>query len=201
MLEQLVEGGKYLVGGPAGQDQRAPGHTQADAERGFGRAPPADVADKGVHPAVRRLDHVVEIPAQQHVLAAGPAARRYAQPGVSQQRRREQAALKPGILLGVDLRRVQLPLCFLRTPAFHRVPDHPVQHVPGDVAFDQVVLCSGPDRLFSQVLVGIAGQHDDGRFRLDLEQLPEPVQALRIRQAQVEKDAGRAGHQLPGLTE
>ena len=135
------------------------------------------------------------------VLAAGQAARRHAQPRVGQQRRRQQAALQPGVLLGVDLRHLQGPLRFLRAPPLDRVPDDPVQLVPGDLALDQVVLGSGPDRLLPQVLARLAGQHHDGRLRLELQQLPEPVQALRIRQAQVEEHAGRIGDQGLGLGE
>ncbi len=78
----------------------------------------------------------------------------------------------------MDPRRLQLPLSVLRAPPLHRVTDDPVQHVPGDLAFDQVVLRSGPDRLLPQVLVGVPGQHDHGGIRLDLEQLPQSVQAL-----------------------
>ena len=78
----------------------------------------------------------------------------------------------------MDLRRLEVPLSFLRAPPLHRVTDDPVQHVPGDLALDQVVLRSGPDRLLPQVLVGVPGQHDHGGIRLDLEQLPQSVQAL-----------------------
>ena len=49
------------------------------------------------------------------------------------------------------------------------------------------------------MLARLAGQHDDGRLRLELQQLPEPVQALRVRQAEVEQHAGRAGYQVLGL--
>ena len=94
---------------------------------------------------------------------------------------------------------MQRPLRLLRTPPLDRVPDDPVQHVPGDVALDQVILGAGPNRPLPQVLARLAGQHDDGRLRLELQQLPEPVQALRIRQAEVEKHAGRAGYQVLGL--
>src|SRR5947209_11441219 len=53
--------------------------------------------------------------------------------------------------------------------------------------------------LFPQVLARLAGEHDDGRIRLELQQLPEPVQPLRIRQAEVEEHASRAGYQVLGL--
>ena len=94
---------------------------------------------------------------------------------------------------------MQGPLCLLRAPPLDRVPDDPVQHVPGDLALDQVILGAGPDRLLAEVLARLAGQDDDGRLRLELQQLPEPVQALRIRQAEVQKHAGRAGYQVLGL--
>ena len=94
---------------------------------------------------------------------------------------------------------MQGPLGLLGTPPLDRVPDDPVQHVPGDVALDQVILGSGPDRLLPQVLARLAGQDDDGCFRLELQQLPQPVQPLGIRQAEVEQHASRAGHQVLGL--
>ena len=71
--------------------------------------------------------------------------------------------------------------------------------MPGDLTLDQVVLGAGPDRLLSQVLARLAGQHDDGRLRLELQQLPQPVQSLRVRQAEVEQHASRAGYQVLGL--
>ena len=101
----------------------------------------------------------------------------------------------------MDLRHLQGPLRFFRAPPLDRVPDDPVQHVPGDLTLDQIVLSPGPDRLLPQVLARLAGQHHDRRLRLELQQLPEPVQALRIRQAQVEQHAGHAGHQALGLGE
>ncbi len=73
---------------------------------------------------------------------------------------------------------MQGALGLLGPPPLDRVPDDPVQLVPGDLALDQVILRAGPDRLLPQVLAGLAGQHDDGRLGLLLEQLPEPVQAL-----------------------
>ena len=94
---------------------------------------------------------------------------------------------------------MQGPLGLLGAPPLDRVPDDPVQHVPGDLALDQVILGAGPDRLLAQVLARLAGQHDDGRLGLELQQLPEPVQALRVRQAEVEQHAGRAGYQVLGL--
>ena len=94
---------------------------------------------------------------------------------------------------------MQGPLGLLGAPPLDRVPDDPVQHVPGDVALDQVILGSGPDRLLPQVLARLAGQDDDGCFRLELQQLPQPVQPLGVRQAEVEQHASRAGHQVLGL--
>ena len=201
MLEQLAEGGQDLVGGPAGQHQRAPRHPQADAESGFSRATPAYVADERVHPSVGRLDHVVEVPAEQVLLTAGQAPRRHAQPRVSQQRRGQQAALQPGVLLGLNLRHPEFPLGFLGPAPLDRVPDHAMQHVPGYLALDQVVLRSGPDRLLAQVLVRLPGQHHDGRLRVDPQQLPQPLQANGVGQAQVEQHAGRLGDHGTGLAE
>ncbi len=135
------------------------------------------------------------------LLAAGQTTRRDPQPRVGQQRGRQQTPLEPGILLGLDLGDAQLPLGFGGPPALDRVPDHAVQHVPGHLALDQVILGSRPHRLLAQVLARIAGQHDDGRFRLDAQQLPQPLQALRVRQAQVEQHARGIGHQGRGLAQ
>ena len=88
-----------------------------------------------------------------------------------------------------------------RAAPLDRVPDHAVQHVPGDLALDQVVLRSGPHRLLAEVLAGLPGQHDDGRLRLDAQQLPQPLQALRVGQAQIEQHAGRVRDQGRGLAE
>ena len=100
------------------------------------------------------------------------------QPRVVQHRGRQQAALQPGVLLCAEPRDVQLPLGLVPAAALHRVPDHPVQQLPGDVALDQVILRPGPDRFLAQVLVGHTGQHDDGDVRLLPEQPPQAVQAL-----------------------
>ena len=104
-------------------------------------------------------------------MPAGMAARRHAQPFVGQQRRRQQAAFQPGVLLSQDLRDAELALGFGRATPLDRVPDHTVQHGPGDFALDQVVLRSGPHRLLAEVLAGLPGQHHDGRLGLDAQQL------------------------------
>ena len=101
----------------------------------------------------------------------------------------------------LDLRDAQLSLGLLGPAPFHRVPDHPVQHVPGNLALDQVVLRSGPHRPLAEMLVRLPGQHDDGGLGLDAQELPQPLQALRVRQAQVEQHAGRLGDQGGGLAE
>ncbi len=201
MLEHLLDDGQDLPGRQARQDQRPPGHAQADAERRLGRPVPADVADQRVHPAVGGLHHVVEVAAEQALLAAGQAAGRYGQPRVGQQRRGQQAPLEPGVLLRVDPRRRELPLRLFRVAALDGVPDHAVQHVAGSFALDQVVLRPGPDRLPAEVFVGYPGEHDDGRLGRPGEQPAKTVQALRIGQAEIQEHAGRAGHQELGLGE
>ncbi len=72
---------------------------------------------------------------------------------------------------------------------------------PGDVALDQVILRPGPDGLLTEVLVGQAGQDDDGGVRLLPQQLLQAVEAARVGQAQVEQHAGRAAEQLRRLGE
>ena len=47
-----------------------------------------------------------------------------------------EPALKAGVLLRAGPRGLQLPLVLGPAAALHRVPDHPVQHLPGHVAFD-----------------------------------------------------------------
>ena len=89
----------------------------------------------------------------------------------------------------------------VRAAPLDRVPDHAVQHRPVDLALDQVVLRSGPHRLLAEVLARLPGQHDDGRLGLDAQQLPQPLQALRVGQAQVEQHAGRVRDQRGGLAE
>ena len=86
MLQDLLNGGENLVRRPPGQYHRAPGDPQADTERRLFRAAAADVADHRMDPAVRRLHEVIEIPAKQHLPAAGPVARRDRQPRIGQQR-------------------------------------------------------------------------------------------------------------------
>ena len=81
------------------------------------------------------------------------AARRQQVPGgdvelrVGDRRQQQQATLQPGVLRGVDPRRLQLTLDLLGAEPFHREPHHPVQQVPGDnLALEQVVLGAGQDR-------------------------------------------------------
>jgi len=62
--------------GRACQHQRAPGHPRAHADRGLGRAVPGHVADHRVHGAVRGLDHIVEVAAEQRLDPARPVAGR-----------------------------------------------------------------------------------------------------------------------------
>ena len=184
---------------PPGQDHCAPGHPQADAERRLFGPAAAHVADQSVHPAVGRLHQVVEVPAEQGLPAAGPVPAGHGQPGIGQQRRRQQPALQPGVLPREDLGLTELALDLLAAAAFHRVPDHPVQQRPVDLALDQIVLRPGADRLLAQVLVGPPGQHDDGDLRQVLVQPAHPLQLPGIRQAEVEQDAGRLRQQRPGL--
>ena len=99
------------------------------------------------------------------------------------------------------LRDAQFALGFLGLAAHDRVPDHAVQHGPGDLALDQVVLRSGPHRLLAEVLARLPGEHDDGRLGLDAQQLPQPLQALRVGQAQIEQHAGHLRHEGRGLAE
>ena len=58
-----------------------------------------------------------------------------------------------------------------------------MQHVPGDLALDQVVLRASPDRLLAKVLVGDPGEHDDGHRGLPREQPAKTVKILGVGQA------------------
>ena len=194
-FENPLDGGEHLAHGPVGQDQRPPGHPQADAERCLVGPAAADVADQCVHPAVRRLHHVVEVAAEQALAATGPVAGRHGHPRVRQQRRGQQATLQPGVLPGENLRLLQLALRLLQAPPFDRVADDPVQEQPVDLALDQVVLRSGADRRRAQMLVGQPGQDYHGDGGQLLVQPADAVQLMRVRQAKIEQHAADSGRQ------
>ena len=63
--------GSDLVRRHAGEHERAPRDPQRDADRRLVGPVPADVADHGVHGAVRHLDRVVEVAAEQRPAATG----------------------------------------------------------------------------------------------------------------------------------
>ena len=72
---------------------------------------------------------------------------------------------------------------------FHRVPDGPAELPSVDLALHQVVLRTLAQRLESQVLVGVSGQHDDGDIRRGEAHRPQPVEALGVGEGEVEEDA------------
>ncbi len=195
MLQHLLDRGQHLGHRPPGQHHGAPCDAQAHAERGLFRATAADVADHHMHPAVGPFDQVEEIPAEEHLAAAGAVPGRHGQPRVGQQRRRQQAALQPGVLPRDDLRLAQLLLHLLEPAPFHRVPDDPVQQRPVHLALDQVILRTGTDRLGAEVLVCQPGQHDHGYLGHVLLQPVHPLQLVRVGQVEVEQHAGRRGQQ------
>ena len=61
-----------LVAAKTGERQRPPADAQGDPERGLVGPVACDVADHHVDGAVRRLDDVEEVPADQGVLPARP---------------------------------------------------------------------------------------------------------------------------------
>jgi hypothetical protein len=199
VLQHLLDRGQHLGHRPAGEHHGPPCDAQAHAERGLLRAAAAHVTDHHVHPAVGRLDQVEEVPAEQHLAAAGPVPGRDRQPRVRQQRRRQQAAFQPGVLPRDELCLAQLLLDLLGPAALHRVPDDPAQQLPVHLALDQVVLRTGANRLGAEVLVGQAGEHDHGDLGHVLPQPVHPLQLVRVGQVKVEQHAGRRGQQRFGL--
>ena len=129
------------------EHQRPPRDPQADAERGGVGPVAGDVADHGVHGAVVVLHGVVEVAAQQRAPAARAVVRGQLQLRVADQRRRQQAALQAGVLLGVQPRDLELLARLVGAPALDRVADRARQPLPVDLALDQVVLRARGDGL------------------------------------------------------
>ena len=186
ILERLLYGGQDLAHGAPGEHHGPPGDPEADSERRLVRPAAADIADHGVHPAVRRLDHVVEVAAEQHLLTAGPVTGGYRQSRVRQQRRRQQAAFEPGVLRRVQPGLAELALGLFGAAAFDRVTHYSLQQEPVYLALDQVVLCARGDGFLTEVLVGDTGENHHGQLGPCLLQPPDALQAARVGELQVE---------------
>ena len=177
----------------AGEGQRAPGDAQRDTERGLVGTVAGDVADHDVHGPVRRLDEVVEVAAEQRVLPARPVPRDDLDARVvEQQRRGQQPALEPGVLLRAKLAGVQLDGGELGALALDRVEHRAPQHLGFDPALDQVVLRAGGDRRDAEVLVGQPGQHHDRHAGVAL------ADALRARRCRWRRAGSGPAARSPG---
>ena len=185
----LLERRQQLLRRVAAEHERAPGDPQADAERGGVRAMAGDVADHDVDGAVGGLDGVVEVAAEQRPLASRPVVGGQPQRRVADQRRGQQAALQPRVLLGVGARELELLAGLLGAPALDRVADRARQPLPVDLALDQVVLRARGDGLDPAPLVVEAGEHEHRQVRAVGLDLVQRRQALRVGQVEIEQHA------------
>ena len=187
--QQLLEQAHQRRRGPARQDQGPPGHPQADPDSRLGRAVPADVTDDRVHDAVRRLDHVVEVAAEQGIGPAGTVPGDHLERAGADQRGGQQRPLQPGVLLRPQRAALQRRRRLLHVLALGGVADGPAEDVRRRLALDQVVLGAGGDRGEPGALLGEPGQHHHRRARRGGEHLGDRLQPLHVGQVQVEQDA------------
>jgi len=103
------------------------------------------VADQQEQGAVLALDHVVEVTAQQRLVATRGVAGNDLHARVADQRLREQTALKAGILGGARLGGVQPSHRLVGSFSLDGIADGAVQHLAVDVALDQIVLSAEGD--------------------------------------------------------
>ncbi len=154
------------------------------------RPVPGDVADQDVHDPVGRLHDVVEVSAQQRVLAARPVAGDDVDARVvEQQRRGQQAAFQQRVLAGPQLARVQVGGDELGALALDRVQQRAPQHFGFDAPLDQVVLRARRDRGSPEVLVVQPGQHDDRDGGVAFGDAVERVDPVGVGQVQVQQHA------------
>ncbi len=182
----------------AGDHQGAPGDAQAHPECGLVGTVPADVADEHVHSAVLGLDDVVEVAAEQRLLASGPVAGHDVHfAGAVQHRRRQQSAFEAGVLPGLQPAGLQRDGGVLGLLALDGVAHGAAEQVRLHASLDEIVLRAGGDRRQARLLLGEAGQYHDrdaGGVLLDPR---EGVHALRVGQMQIQQDAvGQAGVQF-----
>lgn len=162
------------------------------------RAVPGDIADQHVHHPIRCLDHVVEVTAQQRVLAAGPV------PGddvharvVQQQRGGQQPAFQQRVLPRPQLGGVQVGGDQLGAFALDRIQQCAAQHLRLHPALDQVVLGAGGHRGGPEVLVVQPGQHHDRDGGVELGDAVQRVDPAGVGQVQIQQHAiGPGGFQL-----
>lgn len=175
--------------------QRPPGDAQFDTERRLVGAVPADVADHGVHRAVGRADGVVEVTAEQRAGAARAVAGRETQRGAVQERRREQAALQAGVLLGAQPGLGELALGDVGAPALDGVAHRTAQQAAVQLVAEQIVLGTDAHGLGAALRVAGRGESEDGVPRREAQDVPERLQLVGVRgragrgQGEVEQDA------------
>ncbi len=148
---------------------------------------PGDVTDQDVGHPVGSLYDVVEVPAEQGVLAGWPVS------GddvdfwvVEQQRRGQQAAFEQRVLAGPKFTCVQVRGNELSTFALDRVEQRTPQHFGFNAPLDQVVLRAGRDRGSPEVLVVQSGQHDDRDGGITFSDAVEGVDSVGVGQVQVQ---------------
>ena len=159
---------------------------------------PADVADHHVDRAVRHLDRVEEVAAEQRAPAARAVVRRERQRRVADQRLGQQPALEAGVLARLELRDRELLLRQLGPAALDRVAQRAGEQRAARRALDEVVLGAGRDRLDPAPLVVEPGQDEHGQPGRQRAQVAQPGEALGVREVEVEQHAVEAGQARAG---
>ncbi len=191
--EDLLQQRDLLGLGRTAQDGGTPGHPQADAERGLGRAVPGDIADHRVHGAVRGLHDVVEVPAEEPVDPSRLVPGTGVEPVVPQQRDGQQTALQAGVLLGDQPVGAQGRRCPFHFLALEGVADRAREDLGAETPLDQVVLGAAGDRAEPGPRVLQAGQDDDRGLAVRLQDLAHRVQPVDVGEVQIEEHADRRG--------
>ncbi len=85
----------------------------------------------------------------------------------------------------------QHPAFVLQRPMLDRGRNGLVQQAGRDVGLDQIVLGAGLDRLNGDVLIALAGHHDDGQEGIVDDHLAQKLKPVASGQRIVEQHAGR----------
>lgn len=175
-----------------GEGQSAPRDAQRHTERRLVRTVSRHIADHHVYGSVRRLHEVVEVAAEQGVLAAGAVlgddldARI-----VEQQRRREQTPLQSRVLPRPKLTRLQIDRGQFGTFTLDRIEHRPAQHLGIHPVLDEIVLSTGRHRRHPDVFVVETRQHHDRDGPVVAGDPVDTVDAVSVVQVQVQQDAVR----------
>lgn len=124
--------------------------------------------------------------------AAGFVPRGRAEVLAVQQRDGEQAAFEPGVLLGYPLVGAQGRGCAFDLLALEGVADGAAEGLGVEVALAEVVLGTGGDGGEPGLGLGEAGQHDDGGVGGGVHDAGDRVEAVHVREVQVEQDADQS---------